>query len=88
MALAVTGLGVVCAAGTGLGALAQVIPHAAGAAGRPGGHVAGLYAEPLPSPSAHALVEFDARRLLGRLLKHRSGMYGRKTLLCLRIHRR
>jgi 3-oxoacyl-[acyl-carrier-protein] synthase II len=63
--LAITGLGILSSAGIGPEALAAAVPDALNGVGRRGANVAGLYVEPLPFPNAHALVEFDARRLLG-----------------------
>src|ERR671917_508371 len=65
--LAITGWGTLCSAGAGSDALATAINGAVGGQAphltRP---VAALYSEPLPSPEAHALVDFNVRDFLGR----------------------
>jgi 3-oxoacyl-[acyl-carrier-protein] synthase II len=59
--LAVTGWSVISPAGVGADALAS------GLGGAPAGQSpAGLYDDPLPSPTPHALAGFDVRHYLGR----------------------
>jgi 3-oxoacyl-[acyl-carrier-protein] synthase II len=60
--LVVTGAGVVSSAGIGKAALTQAL--AAGPRQPP--DVGGLYPDAMPYQSAHALIDFDVRALLGR----------------------
>jgi 3-oxoacyl-[acyl-carrier-protein] synthase II len=78
--LVVTGWSAVCSAGVGAGALAGRLAGADLAtapvdSGVPVGH---LYAEPLPDPTGHALVDFDVREYLGR---KGTSVYDRATAL-------
>ena len=60
--LVVTGYGAVSAAGIGAAATAAALATGP----RPAPDVTGLYQDPLPFPTAYALVDFDVRATLGR----------------------
>lgn len=64
--LAVIGWGVLCSAGLGPNALAAALAHSRGSESNGGSDVSNLYAESLPSPTGHAMVDFNVRELLGR----------------------
>jgi 3-oxoacyl-[acyl-carrier-protein] synthase II len=66
MGLAVTGYGVLSSAGVGPAALAASLARAGRDGPLPGHGLGGLYDEPSPGPSGHALVDFDVRRELAR----------------------
>lgn len=64
--LAVTGFGVLCSAGVGPGALVAALACDRQERPDPGRDVTGLYPDPLPTSTAHALAGFDVRQILGR----------------------
>lgn len=66
--LVISGWSVLSSAGIGAQPLADRLAGAdlATVQASPGVDVSQLYAEPLPSPTGHALVDFDVRALLGR----------------------
>jgi 3-oxoacyl-[acyl-carrier-protein] synthase II len=80
ISIAVTGWSTINSAGIGRDALTGRLAGVtlSGAPVDPGGDVAGLYEEPLPSPNGHALTGFDRRALLGR---KGTGSYDRATAL-------
>lgn len=75
MSLALGGWGVLCSAGIGAAAFRAALSSA-----RPAPDVSSLYPEALPVPAGHALLDFDARALLGR---KGTGALDRRTALAL-----
>jgi 3-oxoacyl-[acyl-carrier-protein] synthase II len=65
-ALSIIGWGALCSSGIGPEALSAALLRSSEPAPNSGVDVTGLYAEALPSPTAHALVDFNVRALLGR----------------------
>jgi 3-oxoacyl-[acyl-carrier-protein] synthase II len=79
-AVGVTGCGVLCSAGAGLDALVAALSASGGGVVHPGYDVEPLFAERLPSPKAHVLLDFDVRQHLGR---KGTSFYDRATGLAL-----
>jgi 3-oxoacyl-[acyl-carrier-protein] synthase II len=63
--IAITGWSALCAAGRGRASLTRAFADlsAAASGGQP---VTSMYSDPLPSPSAYAMSDFDPRRALGK----------------------